>query len=89
MEKDSLLGNLGDMVYGTPMVPKLKEGTGDRVYVLRLDLKTLFPLGQYATVFQVEVRDINNCFQENIKWDFKRTRIRIYTGSQTAIKALI
>jgi len=48
----------------------------------------LFPIGEFATVFQTEIYAILQCAYENIRRAYKNKRILICSDSQAAFKAL-
>lgn len=66
-----------------------KEGTGAEVYVLRPGLRHLFPLGQYAIVFQAELMTKDICVKENIKRAFDKTRIQTVKQQSMHLQAQI
>jgi hypothetical protein len=58
------------------------------VYGYSIRWKLSFSLGQYTTVFQVEVYAIKECTVENLERNYTNRNIYILSESHTAIKAL-
>jgi ribonuclease HI len=67
---------------------KTNEGTEAGVCGHGMKQKFSFSLGQYTTVFQVEVYAIKACAVENIKRGYLKRNIYILSDSQAAIKEL-
>jgi hypothetical protein len=64
------------------------SGTGSGMFGIRPNRSFSFPLGKFATVFQMEVHAILQCACENIRRAYKNKQILIFPDSQAALKAL-
>jgi hypothetical protein len=67
---------------------KTNNGTGAEVYGYGIRWKLSFSLGQYTTVFQVEVYAIKACTGEDLKRNYTNRNIYILSESHTAIIVL-
>ena len=67
---------------------RANSGTGSGIFGLRPNRSFSFPLGKFATVFQIEIYAILQCACENIRRAYKNKRILIFSDSQAALKAL-
>lgn len=67
---------------------KTGESSGVVLYCRQEGLRKVIPLGRYATVFQVATVAIMRCAQILLELKRKGKRIRIFSNSQVALKAL-
>ncbi|KAJ8945132.1 hypothetical protein NQ318_001597 [Aromia moschata] len=67
---------------------KMDSGTGAGIYGERPRYRKYVPLGEYATVFQVEVDAIELCLRENIERGYRGKTILIHSDSPAALQAL-
>jgi len=67
---------------------RANSGTGSGIFGLRPKRSLSFPLGKFATVFQIEIYAVLQCACENIKRANKNKQILIFSDSQAALKAL-
>ena len=68
---------------------RANSGTGSGNFGLRPKRSLSFPLGKFATVFQIAIYAILQCACKNIKRAYKNKQILIFSDSQAALKALI
>jgi hypothetical protein len=67
---------------------RANSGTGSGIFGLRPNRSFSFPLGKFATVFQIEIYAILQCACENIRRTYKNRRSLIFSEIQAALKAL-
>jgi len=67
--------------------PKAPDGTGAGVYGPRTKYSHE-PMGQFPSIFQVEIHAMERCIQFNLDRKYRNKEIAILSDSQAAIKAL-